>query len=696
MSRPFAIMRTEDQWQRAAHERTFLDPESGGVMLGWRSARPEGAGGAVPDGAGLAFDAQCRLYHSVPEAGRIERLLWAAQSALGAAEPPAPVDVFAPSGAQVGGDFAIDPATAPAAQTPRSLAVDEDDRLLVADREARCVHVFDLWSARLLRTLHFAAAPLDLAAHGRDVFVLLDGGLAAIGARSEPRALALPAGSAPARIAAQPGTGLLFLLDAAGSPAARVVPLAPASSALAVPFATDLEFMDGTTLAVARGLDQDFRAFRLRADGSWLERDPLKARDWDGRGIVRTPDGQIGFWTERGFRHAVTARVVFERSGRVTSFRLDSGEFQTVWGRIFLDACVPEGTDVRVHCVAVDEPPESATIPHTLPGNAGALQIRRPDLSPPLLAAELAPVHVEGRLHRRTTGREQPWLQIADGDRFETYEAPILAEAGRYLWVTLELRGNTRKTPRVRCLRAEYPAHDLLRRIPKVFSRDPVAADFLRRYLAIFDGVLGEAEAKAVLRRALLDPWSAPDAMLPWLASFLGLVLDERWPEPKRRQLIEEAIALFRSRGTVAGLERFIQIYTGGRVTIVEKFRLRAATSSLLGGGALGGERAFAEYAHRFTVFIAADLDEQDVSVVEHVLETHRPAHTIFDICTVGAGMRVGRGLQVELSSVVGRTGGFSGLQVGASALGRGSLIGRPQPGTFPGSSRLGRDTRIG
>jgi hypothetical protein len=81
---------------------------------------------------------------------------------------------------------------------------------------------------------------------------------------------------------------------------------------------------------------------------------------------------------------------------------------------------------------------------------------------------------------------------------------------------------------------------------------------------------------------------------------------------------------------------------------------------------------------------------------VKNIIEVHRPAHTIFDVCTVGAGMRVGRGLMLEISSVIGPTGAFSTFQIGDSVLGRGATIGRPATGAVLGSSKLGADTRVG
>ena len=82
--------------------------------------------------------------------------------------------------------------------------------------------------------------------------------------------------------------------------------------------------------------------------------------------------------------------------------------------------------------------------------------------------------------------------------------------------------------------------------------------------------------------------------------------------------------------------------------------------------------------------------------MVEHILEIHRPAHTLFDICSVDAGMRLGTGLHIGLTSVVGKSSGFGQLRVGHSVLGRSDVLGVAKPGTSVGNSRLGSDSRVG
>src|SRR5215203_6054458 len=94
--RPFALIRTRDQWLRASHTNTALEAEV--VQLYW--ADEDTASGAddkefTEFGAGLAFDEHCRLYHSVPGEGRVERMHWASHDPLQPAEfQKAPVNLF--------------------------------------------------------------------------------------------------------------------------------------------------------------------------------------------------------------------------------------------------------------------------------------------------------------------------------------------------------------------------------------------------------------------------------------------------------------------------------------------------------------------------------------------------------------------------------------------------------------------------
>jgi phage tail-like protein len=674
-SRPFLIVRTADQWMRSSHVRTALDRAHGILQLADApEARTVTVAPAPAAYAGLAFDRECRLYRATAQ-GQVLKYLWSVfapdarsrrridGTPLFDVPRPGADDQFAPVPAAAGSDI-------------RALAVDADGRLFVADAAGRSVVVIDLLHRRVLRHVQFApndagapARPIDLAVIGRRVYVLLDDpvGIALLRSRRPVRRAALPAGVAiadPARLAVG-RDGRLFVLERAGMANARVISYQPASPAVhrddPEPFATDLEFDGDGALVIARHPGDTFE--RVRDVSVWEKTGDLQATGYDGSGIVRRPDGRIGFWTGANtFRPAIPARPHFVPDGRVTTYRLDSGSYQTVWGRMFVDACVPRGTSIRVRAIASDEPPEGATQPAALPSNIDPrTRIERRDLSPLLpLALDAGPI--DGALFERPRGRELPWSFQESGDRFETYESPIRAARGRFLLVTHELHGTSRQSPRVRALRLEHPAHDYLQRLPKTFSRDAAAESFLRRFLSPLEGVFGELESRAIARLALIDARSAPQDVLPWLAGFVGLVVDERLRPDRRRRLVADAVPLLRLRGTVRGLRRFIALAIGIRPHIIEHFTLRGfggpvlgytgadmPTRSVLGsgfriGGALdsaldrplAGEPidAIRRRAHRFTVILPSRVSAEERGILDHILEIHRPAHTVGGYCT--------------------------------------------------------------
>jgi phage tail-like protein len=666
----------------------------------------------------------------VPLAGRVERLLWGTRDLLRGEPRPAASDRIGAEDLPSRGDFAPLAGPAPALLEPRGLAVDEADNLFVAEAGRRRVLIYNLASQRLLRAVVFAPegaegpSPIDLGVHGADVYVLTENptrvfSLTAEGALSSVD-LEATNGSL-SRIAVSP-SGRVALLDVAGKRLVfplekRTIPFSPEVSAR-ITQVSDFEFQSESVAVLARAKGQSF--LRLPLDGTRTRIADLDARRYDERGIVRCPDGRIGFWTDRGFREAAEPRAVHTSHGRVTTYRLDSGAWQTTWGRLFVDACVPKEANLRVHCATADEPPDEPALNRT-PPPSWAKRVHHAELSPPMPPVSFEPDASEFlTLYRRDSGREQPWSSPLQ-ERFDTYEAPIQAPPGRYLWITLELTGNTRVTPKVSCIRAEHPGHDYLKRLPRALSRDPNAAAFLQRYLALFEGFLGEVEAKSAARATLLDARVTAPELLPWLASFFGLVLDGRWSIEQQRTLVREIADLWRKRGTRASIERWLEIYLGVRPVIVESFGMRGpggavlgdregATSAILGTFRVGGpiedsagstsgttvQDVFAAHAHRFTVIVPITLSEEQTDVVHTILRLHRPAHTAYDLCVAGSGMRVGLGLHIGVTTVVGRQSGFSPLSLGDWALGAEQILGQPGAGTTPGASRLGTTSEVG
>ena len=703
--RSLSLLVQPDQWARCAHDGTALLP-GGGVELDWADddgaitsdchAAPAGSDSDGCGAAGLAWDRWCRAYRSRPSAGV--------------------VDVY---------EKGKDPVGSPCPGTlrhPASLAIDTKQRLYIAESVTNSVLVADLWARRLLRRVPLGQQrPLDLATDcGRAVVLVRPHALLMLDGRRAPRpgpALVTPRRHGPLeprRVAH--GPLVLWRGDERG-----VVARPDGTVLVEVPGATDLDVTADGMLVVARGAGQSLRRFEW--DGaSWVELQPIGAPGYDGGAISIAPDGRVTFTTEAGIATTTGSAARHHTEGSVITYRLDSGSYRTRWGRLFLDACLPSNTSLSVRFITSDVDDVPDPVPASPPGR-GARKVPAPEDTPPLPSQMLLDALGDpSSVFRRPSGRELPWEQIAAEDIFETYESPVLAEPGRYLWIEVRLAGTQRVTPRVRALRVDRPGHQLLNSLPLAWSRDDESAGFLQRFLAPAEGILHELDWRAEERATLLDPLAMPQETLPWLASFAGLVLDRRWPEQARRTLIAEAYRLFARRGTKAALVRILAIYLGRDPVIIERWQLRGLGGTVLGtspegpvspavggsaratgtlgrftiGGVAPNSDSYTLSAHRFAVLIPGELTPEQRQVVRNIMDVHRPAHTICDICELGDGMRVGQHLRIQLTSFVGPGASWAPAVLGQTLVGGDGIVGTPSVASRLGENSVAGKVRVG
>lgn len=60
----------------------------------------------------------------------------------------------------------------------------------------------------------------------------------------------------------------------------------------------------------------------------------------------------------------------------------------------------------------------------------------------------------------------------------------------------------------------------------------------------------------------LFDPWATPPEYLEWLASWLALRFPSIWKEYERRKVTCEIVDIYRGRGTMPALRKFLELYT--------------------------------------------------------------------------------------------------------------------------------------
>ena len=179
--------------------------------------------------------------------------------------------------------------------------------------------------------------------------------------------------------------------------------------------------------------------------------------------------------------------------------------------------------------------------------------------------------------------------------------------------------------------------------LPAIFQQDRLLGRFLLAFEALLTSDdparshLGAANLATIIEGLAnyFDPQSTAPEFLPWLANWVALTLRADWEEGIRRDFIQHIVPLYRLRGTLAGLQRMLELYTHEEVSI---------TDSADDGSALPD--------HFFQVRIK--LNEPDLvrfrqkqQIARAIIDQEKPAHTFYALQVAIPTMRlVSRTLQ--------------------------------------------------
>ncbi|MBC7358724.1 MAG: phage tail protein [Desulfacinum sp.] len=435
--------------------------------------------------------------------------------------------------------------------------------------------------------------------------------------------------------------------------------------------------------------------------------------------------------------HPFLATHAVVRSARV----LDSGDSKTVWHRLYLEGVLPPGTGLRVRLAAGDapDPPSPDRYVPVLfgavpadPADPGSRTVARGTWVPTPSEIPFHGGFLDCPIRKDRAGLFTALIQKPSGR--------VRRLQGRFLWVEMELWGTGHASPEVAALRVYAPRFSYRDRyLPEIYQEalvgsdaeaegDATGADFLERFLCLFEGILTPLEDRVAAAHVLTDPDAAPSEALEWLASWIGISLEPAFPLTARRRLLREALILFREHGTPAGMVRALDIATegavlGGRIVVVEDFRLRRTFATILGadlndsrdpltlgvstGGnsrvgrslflgaeeqreflalfrpdVLEGEDEEAEtaafydaFAHRVTILVHAETDPETVDLVRRVAALEAPAHVDVRIAAASENLVVGIASLLGVDAAPGKRAPLSPVWEDASRLGRDSSL---------------------
>lgn len=163
--------------------------------------------------------------------------------------------------------------------------------------------------------------------------------------------------------------------------------------------------------------------------------------------------------------------------------------------------------------------------------------------------------------------------------------------------------------------------HPLGFTLPPIYLQDSLA----QRLTAGLDEVLAPVFSALDNLESYFDPTVSPMDFIEWLAGWVGIALDETWPEDRQRAMIRQAAGLYAKRGTVQGLVAQLALYVEGEVEVEES---GGASWSPTPGGPVPGS---AEPSLRVRLRVA-DPAAVNTNRVDAVIAGAKPAHVPHEI----------------------------------------------------------------
>ena len=146
----------------------------------------------------------------------------------------------------------------------------------------------------------------------------------------------------------------------------------------------------------------------------------------------------------------------------------------------------------------------------------------------------------------------------------------------------------------------------------------------------------------------------APEDFIQWLSGWIAFTINEDWPEEKKRRLRAEIVPLYRIRGTLASLQRYLEIYTQLDTAEVQ---VSEVDGFIIGNGVdapflqIGlNTRIGATYPYYFEAkitipnpadFVSPDFDFKRREVIS-IIELEKPAYTNYDLRLQVGTMQIG------------------------------------------------------
>jgi phage tail-like protein len=347
--------------------------------------------------------------------------------------------------------------------------------------------------------------------------------------------------------------------------------------------------------------------------------------------------------TAKDFEKGLLSRMIFSKTGLgihpeypegpyvFYASPLDSLENGMPWQRAVVNAQIPPGAWIKISWLTSDN-----TIIKTSKGYQDFMDYLTGDL-----VSEEEKKQVVDPLYQRHA------VNVPDF---------LLNAQGRYLFLRIEMFGLEGRRPSLNHMRVYFSVPSLLQYLPEIYGMHPESADFLNRYLSIFQSFWMDMEEQIRQAPRLFDPDVAPYPFLIWISSWIGAGYSQFWKEDKLRLLLKKIPLLYKIKGTRRSIGEIVELYTGEPCYIVEPHEIQDIIASLPDTGHLYEMNPFV-----FTVLVneAQIPGEKERYELKRLIDDFKPAHTEAQLVILRSHIHLGSHSYLGVNSYLTQPGPF-------------------------------------
>lgn len=303
------------------------------------------------------------------------------------------------------------------------------------------------------------------------------------------------------------------------------------------------------------------------------------------------------------------------------SSAFDSMQAETVWHRLRLDADIPQNTQVKVRVYASD------SLNAMLPG---------------IVMYGDDPVPFDEHLMRKDIAPAQKiaWFDYLGAKVFENPSDVVLYQfTGRYLWICIETISYSEEIARFKNLKIEFPRMCFVEYLPQIYRGGIDKNTFLSRFISVFQSLYIDLEDKIDNIPQMFDPKTVDPQFLTWLTEWFSIKDNYLWETEKLREILDNAVRLYKIKGTKQAISEIVKLYVGVEPIIVEQFDV--VNNDYYDRCKEHIEKLFGKNSYTFSVIVKPDKTITSEEYVEliRVINSFKPIDSICNLVILNSEM---------------------------------------------------------